>query len=91
MLQLHLFQVYFQLFGDQHRDRGVGALAHLHIRHGQDDLPIDIDADEGVGCEASGLCRLGSAVCERHIQAQHQASARGRPGLHESAPGETVQ
>jgi hypothetical protein len=91
MLQLHLFQVYFQLFGDQHRDGGVGALAHLHIRHGQDNPPVASDADEGVGREAIGLCRVGSAVCERQIQAHHQASARGRAGLYESAPGETVQ
>ena len=40
MLQPHLLQVHLQLFGDQHRDRGVGALAHLDIGHGQDDLPV---------------------------------------------------
>ena len=91
MLQLHLLQVHLQLFGDQHRDGGIGALAHLDIGHGQDNLPIAFDADEGVGREAIGVGRFGFAVCERQAQAQHQASARGRSGLQEPAPGETVR
>jgi len=65
MLQPHLFQVDLQLFGDQHRDRGVGALAHLDIGHGQHDLPIALDADEGIGREAIGIGRLCFAICER--------------------------
>ncbi len=90
MLQPHLFQLHLQLFGDQHRDGGIGALAHLHIGHGQDDLPIGRDADEGVGREAIGAGRLRFAICERQGQAQHQAAARGRSGPQEAAPGETV-
>ena len=90
MLQLHLFQVHLQLFGDQHRDGGVGALAHLDIGHGQDNLPIAFDADEGVGREAIGIGRFGITVCERQAQAQHQASARGRSGPQEPPPGETA-
>ena len=58
MLQPHLFQVDLQLLGDQHRDRGVGALAHFDIGHGQDDLPIVCDADEGIGREAIGFGRF---------------------------------
>jgi hypothetical protein len=81
MFHPHLFQVHFQLFGDQHRDRGIGALAHLDIGHGQDDLPIACDADEGVGHEAIGAGRLGFAVRKRQAQTQHQASARGRSCL----------
>ena len=38
VLELHLVEVHLQLLGDQHRDRGVGALAHLDVGHGQDDL-----------------------------------------------------
>jgi hypothetical protein len=91
MLEPHLFQVHLQLLGDQHRDRSVGALAHLDIRHGQDDLPIASDADEGVGDEASGFGRFYGTACERQTQAQHQASARGRASAQESAPGETVR
>ena len=62
MLEPHLLQVHLQLFGDQHRDRGVGALAHLDIGHGQDNLPVAADADEGVGREAIGGGRFGFAV-----------------------------
>ena len=91
MLQPHLFQVHLQLLGDQHRDRGVGALAHLDIGHGQDDLPVAFDADEGVGRKAIGAGRFRLAVCERQTEAQHEAAARGRSGLQEDAPGESVR
>ena len=83
MLQPHLVQVHLQLFGDQHRDRGVGALAHLDIGHGQDNLPVAADADEGVGREASASAASASP-CERQAEAQHQAAARGRAGLQEA-------
>jgi hypothetical protein len=62
MFDLHLFQVHFQLFGDQHRDRRIGALPHLDIRHGQNNPSIASDADEGVGREAIGVGRFGFAV-----------------------------
>ena len=52
--------------------------------------PSPLDADEGVGREAIGVGRFGFAVRERQAQAQHQAAARGRSGLQEAAPGETV-
>ncbi len=91
VFELHLFEVNLQLFGDQHRDGSIGALAHLDIGHGQDNLPIAFNADESVGREAIGVGRFGFAVCERQAQAQHQASARGRSGLQEAAPGETVR
>ena len=51
VLQPHLVEVHLQLFGDQHRDRRIGALAHFDIGHGQDDLAVTSDADEGVGRE----------------------------------------
>jgi hypothetical protein len=70
MFEPHLFQVDLELFGDQHRDRGICALAHLDIGHGQNDLPIACDADEGVGHKAIGAGRFGFAVCERQPQAQ---------------------
>ncbi len=91
MFEAHLLQVHFQLFGDQHRDRRIGALAHLHIRHDQDDLPVAADADEGVGREAIGAGRFGFAVGERQAQAQHQAAASGRADLQEPAPGDAVR
>jgi hypothetical protein len=91
MLQMHVFQVHLQLFGDQHRDRGVGALAHLDIGHGQDNVSVALDADEGVGREASFAGGVSVAVCERQIQAQYQASACSRSGLQETAPGDSVR
>jgi hypothetical protein len=51
MLELHLFQVHFQLFGDQHRDRGIGSLTHFDVRHGQSDPAISSNAHEGIGRE----------------------------------------
>jgi hypothetical protein len=89
MLQPHLFEVHLQFFRDQHGDGGISALAHLHIGHGQNNLPVAPDADEGVGREAIGAGRFGVATCERQAQAQQQASARGRSGLQEGASGET--
>ena len=89
MLQLHLFQLNLQLFGDQHWDGGIGALAHLDIGHGQDDLPVASDADEGIRREA--VRRFGNAVCERQAQTQHQASACSRSSLQEPAPRNTVR
>jgi hypothetical protein len=81
VLQPHLFEVHLQLFGNQHRDRGVGALAHLHIGHCQDNLSVAFDADEGVGREALGASRCGFAVGRPQGQAQQQASASGRSDL----------
>ena len=78
MLDLHLFEVHLQLFGDQHWDGGVGALAHLDIRHGQDNLPFAIDADEGVRHEIVGVSCIGFAVGKWQAQAQHQATAGSR-------------
>jgi hypothetical protein len=39
MFQPYLIQVHLELFGDQHRDGGVGALAHFDVGHDQHDLP----------------------------------------------------
>lgn len=90
MLHPHLLQVDLQLFGDQHRDCGVVALAHLDIGHGQDDLPVAVDADEGVGRKAASIGGLGRAVGKRQTQAQHQAATCRRSCLEEPAPGEVV-
>ena len=91
VFDLHLFQVHLKLFGDQHRDRGIGALSHLDIGHGQDNPPVAYDADEGVGRKTIGIGRFGFAVCERQAEAKHQASARGHSSLQEPAPRNTVR
>ena len=38
-----------------------------------------------------GAGRFGLPLRERQAEAQHQASARGRSGLQEAAPGESVR
>ena len=76
MLQLHLRQVHLQLFGDQHRDGGIGALAHLDIGHGQDNPSIASDADKGVRHEAVG--RFGFAVL-RTAGSDSASGLRPRP------------
>src|SRR5437879_4985824 len=40
MLCPHLSQIHLELFGNEHRDRGVRALPHLDIGHRQDDLAV---------------------------------------------------
>jgi hypothetical protein len=90
MFQPHQFQVDLQLFGDQHRDGGIGALTHLDIGHGQDDLPVAVDADEGVRHEVIRVSRFGFAAGERNTQAQKQAAAGGRSNVQEFAPRQSV-
>src|SRR5260370_510190 len=53
MFKRDLAEFDFELFRDQHRDRGVGALPHLDIGHRQRDLPARRDPDIGVGNEIS--------------------------------------
>ena len=77
MFQPHLFQVHLQLFGDQHRDGGVGALSHLDIGHGQDDLPIASDADERVGRERRACGAFGCMSSPRP-KADEEPSAQRR-------------
>src|SRR6266513_30989 len=73
MFDPDLLKVDFKLLRDQHRDRGVGTLPHLDIRHGQHDLPIGADTDEGVRCKALGTA--GPALVEWQAHAEHQAAA----------------
>jgi hypothetical protein len=87
MLQPHLLQVGLQFLGDQHRDCGVVALAHLDIGHGQEDLAAAVNPNEGVRRKTAGLSSLGFTVGERQPQAQHQAAAGRRSRLEDPAPG----
>jgi hypothetical protein len=80
VLEAHLGELHLELFGDQHRDRRIGTLAHLDIGHGQDDLPVGPDPDECVGCERVGLAGSGCG----HAQAEHERASRRR--LQELAP-----
>jgi len=88
VLQLNLFEIHLQLFGNQHRDRGVGALTHLDIGHDEDNPTIAFDTNDRVGGEAIGIGRSGFAVCDWQAQAQHQSAARCGSGLQKAAPRE---
>ncbi len=83
VLEPHLLEIHFELFGDQHRDRGIGALPHLHIGHRQHHLPIAADADEGVRRKTFGRGRLAAA--ERQAEAQHETAADGGAGRKKAA------
>ena len=82
MFQPHLLQVDLQLLGDQHRDGGVGALAHLDVGHGQDDLPIGSDADEGIGRERRARGAFG-CMSSTGAEADQEPSAQRRAGAQE--------
>ena len=69
VLELHLLEVDLELFGDQHRDRSVCALAHFDVRHGQNDLSITVMLTKALGAKvcsapasavATGSWRLSS-------------------------------
>ena len=57
MFEVDLGQIHFQLFGEEHRQGGVGALPHLDLVHDEGHAPLTVDADKSVGRE--GVCRGG--------------------------------
>ena len=68
MLDLHLGEVDVELLGDQHRHRGVGALAHLDLRDGQRDAPVAADPHEGArreGGAGRGARRAAASRCTK--------------------------
>src|SRR5689334_9353065 len=86
MLELDLVQAHLELFGDQHRDRGVGTLPHLDIRHRENDLAIAADADEGVRLKP--FVRGSAATSYRKAEAQHQTATGGRAGCKKATSGQ---
>ncbi len=48
MLEANLVETDLELFGEQHRQGGIDALAHFRHRHDQRYNVLRIDADEGV-------------------------------------------
>jgi hypothetical protein len=92
MFDVDIAQIDFELLGDQHRHRGVGALAHLDLRHDQRCLPVQPDANEGIGRKA--IHRAGgrdTPHCWRQAEAQQQAAANGGAGFEEPATGSRRQ
>jgi len=63
-----------ELLGEDHGNRGVGALPHLHLGHDQGDEAVGIEADEGVRREARPL---GARSRHRNVQ-RDQQSRRAR-------------
>lgn len=47
-LEGDLLEADLQLLGDHHRQAALRALAHLDLRHGEGDLAVAVDADEGI-------------------------------------------
>ena len=82
MLQRDLRQISVELFGQNHRNRGVDALAHLDLGHHQRGLAGGVDADEGIGGEFA----LG------HIRRLHRlvAGAQRKVEREQETGGETA-
>jgi len=81
-----------QLFGDERRQAGERALAHLEVLHDHGDRVVRADANEGVGLER---CRRGGAAAALagpgHLrQGIGHGDSEGEPGarLEEVAPAE---
>ena len=86
--QRHFFKVGIEFLGENHRDRGVYALAHLDLRHDQRRLSGTINADESVGRKLAlgAIGRLLRLIhrARRKMEAKHEHS--GQSALQEHAP-----
>ena len=56
MLDADPIEAHFQLFGDQHGHRRVGALSHLNLGHSERHGTTLVDADESIGREWRNGC-----------------------------------
>ena len=95
-LGLDLRPVDVELLGDQHRDGGDAALAHLGMRDAQRDGAVLVDHDPGVDLGAAGgRRRLRPRTDARgqrngHVEAEHQAAADGDRGPDEGTARENL-
>ncbi len=87
MLQRHLREIGVELFGENHRHRGIDALAHLDLRHDQRGLAGMIDADEGVRRKLAGrvVGRLLRLVHRAHRQMEGEQKSAGQAALEQRA------
>jgi len=83
LLDAHRFPVGIELLGQQHRDGGVHALAHLGRAAQHGDAVVGRDAQPGV---ERGACRRGGA--EAAAGRQHETEHQRAAGTHETAPVE---
>jgi hypothetical protein len=73
MLDPHPVPVRIELFRQDHRDGGVGALAHLDLRHDERDFPLPVDPDEGIRREGRGF-GSGADRAQRDGKAEQEGS-----------------
>jgi hypothetical protein len=88
MLKPYLLQTHFEFFRDQHWNRGVRALSHLDIGHGQNNLAVIADTDEGIRREVIGTG--GFAPAEWKVEAKDQSPTQSRARYQEIAPREIM-
>ena len=80
MLDHDLREVGVQFLSEDHRNRGVDALAHLGLRDHEGGLAGIVDADERIRCELTGwvvggLLRLvNGRGPQRPLKGQHKAA-----------------
>ena len=89
VLQRYLRKVGVEFLGENHRDRGVDALAHLDLRHHQRGPAFGVDADEGVGRELAGgrvgrLHRLVDRGAKRKMEREQETA--GQAAGQQAAP-----
>jgi hypothetical protein len=92
VLQRHLREIGVELFGEDHRNRRIDALAHLDLRHHQRGVPVLIDADERVGRELAlgHVRRLHRFVRRAHGQMEGKQESARQAALQEAAAREVV-
>ena len=74
-----------ELFRQDHRNRGVDALPHLHLRHDQGHKSIAVDANECVRRKPC-IARRARRSRDRHLEADEQRSARSSRASEEASP-----
>jgi hypothetical protein len=80
MFEPYLRQIDFELFGDQHRHRRIGALSHLDLVHDQDNLAVTRNADESIRRETGVVVRVGAAGQIGQADAQEEPATRSGTG-----------
>ena len=76
-------EVDFQLFGDKHGHRGVGALSHLDLRHDERHAVVRANANEGIRSEKVGTRGRGFSTPQLGQIEPNQHSTACRRTRHE--------
>src|SRR5215472_17032384 len=88
MLERDLRKIGIELVSEDHRDRGVDALAHFGLRHHQRGLARMIETNEDVGCELAvgAVRRLLRLIDRARRQMEGKHKSAGETGLEHAAP-----